>query len=117
MEFTYGHLLDVGPTGGLNQYHFQNYAVGQNVGIYSFLPFGFSGAVASLQGDNLNATLQFANAEITRNFVVEGLGRDRNSDQLKFSFRRCSGKCARPSPVSAAGRQYPIHLSSQCVVI
>jgi len=73
MEFTYGHLLDVGPTGGLNQYHFQNYAVGQNVGIYSFLPFGFSGAVASLQGDNLNATLQFANAEITRSFVVEAL--------------------------------------------
>ena len=73
MEFVYGHLLEVGRTGQLNQFKFQNYAVGQNVGDYSFLPFGFGGAMATLQGDNLDATLQFANTQITRNFVVEAL--------------------------------------------
>lgn len=73
MEFVYGHLLDVGQTGNLNLFRFQNYAVGQNVGAYSFVPFAFGGAVASLQGDNLDATLQFANTEITRNFVTQAL--------------------------------------------
>ncbi len=73
MEFVYGHLLEVGRTGQLNQFKFQNYAVGQNGGNYSFLPFGFGGAMATLQGDNLDATLQFANTQITRNFVVEAL--------------------------------------------
>ena len=29
--------------------------------------------MATLQGDNLDATLQFANTQITRNFVVEAL--------------------------------------------
>jgi|TARA_B100000035_G_scaffold264344_1_gene236352 hypothetical protein len=73
MEFVYGHLLEVGRSGQLNQFKFQNYAVGQNVGDYSFLPFGFGGAMATLQGDNLDATVQFANTEIARNFVVEAL--------------------------------------------
>ena len=73
MEFVYGHLLEVGRSGQLNQFKFQNYAVGQNVGQFSFLPFGFGGAMATLQGDNLDATLQFANTQITRNFVVEAL--------------------------------------------
>ena len=73
MEFLYGHLLEVGRSGQLNQYKFQNYAVGQNVGQFSFVPFGFGGAMATLQGDNLDATLQFANTQITRNFVVEAL--------------------------------------------
>lgn len=73
MEFVYGHLLEVGRSGQLNQFKFQNYAVGQNVGDYSFLPFGFGGAMATLQGDNLDATLQFANTRITRNFVTEAL--------------------------------------------
>ena len=73
MEFIFGHLLNVGPSGGLNQYSFQNYALGENVGNYEFLPFGFGGAIATLQGDNLDATLQFANTEITRSFVIEAL--------------------------------------------
>lgn len=73
MEFAYGHLLDIGRTGQINQYRFQNYAVGQNVGNYSFLPFSFGGAMASFRGDNLDATLQFANTQVSRNFVVEAL--------------------------------------------
>ena len=53
MEFNYGHLIDVGPTGNLTQYRFQNYAVGQSVGGHSFLPFAFGGAVASLSATTL----------------------------------------------------------------
>ena len=59
MEFVYGHLLEVGPTGQVNQYLFQNYAIGQNVGEHSFLPFAFGGAMATLQGDNLDLTFVF----------------------------------------------------------
>lgn len=73
MEFSLGQLLEVGRTGQVNLYRFQNFSIGQNVGVYSFVPFAFGGAVATLQGDNLNATLQFGNTEITRNFVTESL--------------------------------------------
>ena len=51
MEFSFGQLLDIGRTGQLNQFRFQNYAVGQNVGNYSFLPFGFGGAMAKEAGN------------------------------------------------------------------
>ena len=37
------------------------------------MPFGFGGAIATLQGDNLDATLQFANTQITRNFVITAI--------------------------------------------
>tara|TARA_R100000406_G_scaffold1733_2_gene1654 strand:+ start:4489 stop:4941 length:453 start_codon:yes stop_codon:yes gene_type:complete len=73
MEFNYGHFLDVGPSGNLSQYRFQNYSPADQVNDRSFLPFAFGGAVASLSGDNLEATLQFANTRITRNFVTEAL--------------------------------------------
>jgi len=73
MEFVFGHLLEVGPSGGLNQFEYQNYALGENVGDYKFVPFSFGGAIATLQGDNLDATLQFANTKITRNFALEAL--------------------------------------------
>ena len=73
MEFVFGHLLEVGPSGGLNEFKFQNYALGENVAGFDFLPFGFGGAIATLQGDNLDATLQFANTQITRNFVITAI--------------------------------------------
>lgn len=101
MEFNYGHLLEVGPSGSLNRYRFQNFAIDArlrgpgektNMGLGSiffrfpglvrsgiftepflFLPFSFGGAIATLSGDNLDATLQFANTKIARNFVVEAL--------------------------------------------
>jgi hypothetical protein len=101
MEFNYGHLLEVGPSGSLNRYRFQNFAInarlrgpgeGTSMGLGSvyfefprfvrsgtfaepflFLPFSFGGAIATLSGDNLDATLQFANTTIARNFVVEAL--------------------------------------------
>ena len=34
MEFVYGHLLEVGPTGQVNQYLFQNYAIGRNIAVW-----------------------------------------------------------------------------------
>jgi hypothetical protein len=70
MEFAYGHLLDIGPSGS-TYYRFQNYALNQTVSGYTFLPFGFGGAIATLQGDNLDANLQFANTDITRNWVKQ----------------------------------------------
>lgn len=73
MEYAYGHLLDVGPSGQAAQYRFQNYAINQNINDYLFAPFAFSGAVATLQGDNLDADLRFANTDITRAWIVEAL--------------------------------------------
>jgi len=73
VEYAYGHLLDIGPSGQAAQYRFQNYAINQNVDGYLFLPFSFGGAVATLQGDNLDATLQFANIEMTRAWIVDAL--------------------------------------------
>lgn len=73
MEYAYGHLLDIGPSGQAAQYRFQNYAINQNVDGYLFLPFSFGGAVATLQGDNLDATLQFANIKMIRSWVTEAL--------------------------------------------
>jgi hypothetical protein len=82
MEFNYGHLLEVGPTGGLNRFRYQNFSLpgtrssqslDYNSNAYNYLPFGFGGAMATLTGDKLDATLQFANTRIARNFVVEAL--------------------------------------------
>lgn len=74
MEYAYGHLLDIGPTGQAARYRFQNYAINQTVNqAYLFLPFSFGGAVATLQGDNLDATIQFANTEMTRAWIIEAL--------------------------------------------
>lgn len=73
MEYAYGHLLDIGPSGQPSRYRFQNYAINQNIDGYLFLPFSFGGAVATLQGDNLDSTLQFANKDITRSWVTEAL--------------------------------------------
>lgn len=81
-EFNYGHLLSVGPTGELNRYRWQNFSlpgtagsstVTDNGNSYNYLPFGFGGAFASLSGDRLDATLEFGNTRIARNFVVEAL--------------------------------------------
>ena len=73
MEYAYGHLLEIGPTGQAAQYRFQNYAINQNVDGHLFLPFSFGGAVATLQGDNLDATLQFANVDMTRSWITTAL--------------------------------------------
>lgn len=100
MEFLYGHLLEVGRSGQLNQFKFQNFAVGGNVRAvtvpesaadwYTFLPFSFGGAMATLQGDNLDATLQFANTKITRNFVVEALDNTYVAKVSTVLFQRVS---------------------------
>lgn len=73
MEFAYGQFLSLGPSGDIDRYRFQNYAIGESINGHLFLPFAFSGAVASLQGDNLDATLQFADVPMTRGWAVEAL--------------------------------------------
>lgn len=73
MEYAYGHLLDLGPTGQAPGLKLQNYAINQNVNGYLFVPFAFGGAVATLQGDNLDATLQFANTDMTRSWITQAL--------------------------------------------
>ena len=73
MEYAYGHLLEIGPSGQAASVKFQNYAINQNVNGYLYLPFSFGGAVATLQGDNLDATLQFANTEMTRSWATEAI--------------------------------------------
>lgn len=109
MEFNYGHLLEVGPSGSLSRFRFQNFAVGSRFAVrprlgirtrkgrrsselagfdfapyvyntssrmpFFFLPFSFGGALATLSGDNLDATIQIGNTRIGRNFVTEALDR------------------------------------------
>lgn len=76
MEFNYGHLFEVGPPGQTN-YFFQNFRIGDQINHnnkkYLYLPFAFGGAVASLKGDNLDATIQLANTDITRNWTTQAL--------------------------------------------
>ena len=110
MEFNYGHLLEVGPSGSLSRFRFQNFAVESRFSVrprpsnrtrkirrsselggfdfapyvyntssrmpFFFLPFNFGGALATLSGDNLDATLQIGNTRIGRNFVTEALDRN-----------------------------------------
>jgi hypothetical protein len=76
MQYAVGHLLKVGPTGSV-RHCFQNFAVNAVVswsGVnHLFLPFGFSGAVASLKGDNLQASIQLANNDIARPWAKQAL--------------------------------------------
>ena len=113
MEFNYGHLLEVGPSGSLSRFRYQNFAVGSRFSVrrgpgirtsrgkrsrrsselggfdlapyvyntssrmpFFFLPFSFGGALATLSGDNLDATIQIGNTRIGRNFVTEALDRN-----------------------------------------
>lgn len=73
MEYAYGHLLEIGPSGQAARYRFQNYAINQQINGHLYLPFGFGGAVATLQGDNLDANLQFASSKMVRAWVTEAL--------------------------------------------
>jgi len=73
MEFAYGNFLSLGPSGDIDRYRFQNYAINESVNDYLFLPFAFSGAVATLQGDNLDAALQFPNIPLTRSWATDAL--------------------------------------------
>ena len=56
-----------------SKYNFQNYKVAETVAYagltYDFAPFSFSGAVANLQGDNLDAGLVFQATKVTRTWA------------------------------------------------
>jgi hypothetical protein len=73
MEFAVGHLLKTGPA-GTTRFCFQNFVINQNLiwdnVTHTFLPFGFSGAVASLKGDSVDAAIRLANNEIARSWAI-----------------------------------------------
>ena len=70
---------------GWSELRFQNFWIGQNAlwkdvnfpdaieQTHAFLPFGFSGAVVSRQGDNIEASLVFPNTEISRGFLDQAV--------------------------------------------
>ena len=76
MEFSVGQLLSLGPAGN-RIYHFQNFSIDDDVsysGItYGFLPFGFSGSVVSLKGDNVDASLAFPTTTLSQSWAEDAL--------------------------------------------
>jgi len=79
MELNLGALVTFKNAKGVTL-RLQNYKLAESVVYsgqsFSFAPFSFAGAVASLQGDNIEATLVFAANAITRSWgeqaMVEG---------------------------------------------
>lgn len=67
---------------GWQEMRFQNFWIGRNVRFsepgwptktHSFLPFGFSGAVISRQGDNIDANIVLPNSPISRAFLDQAV--------------------------------------------
>lgn len=75
MEFAVGHFLDLNVGSSSSSLHWQNFFIKENVTrggqTYSFIPFGFSGLTTNRQGDNIDATLAFANTELSRQYALE----------------------------------------------
>ena len=74
-ELNLGVLLTLNNS---STYSFQNYKVTQDVVSYEgrtyvFAPFSFSGAIANLQGDNIDAGLIFVSNALTRSWAETAL--------------------------------------------
>ena len=69
MEFACGNFLDLTAANG-TIYRWQNFWIKENVGKYSFIPYGFSGLTTNRQGDNIDATLVFPNNELSRQWAL-----------------------------------------------
>ena len=69
MELAIGNLLDLTAKNGTT-YRWQNFWIKEDVGAYSFIPYGFSGLTTNRQGDNIDATLVFPNNELSRQWAV-----------------------------------------------
>ena len=76
MEYNLGHLLKTTTQAGV-AYYFQNFVVGADVtysGVnYAFIPFGFSGATASLTGDNLDASIVLTQSNLARAWAEQAI--------------------------------------------
>lgn len=76
MDLSIGHLLNFGPRGDL-RFWFQNFSIGSDISYdgnnYGFLPFGFSGSVVSLKGDNIDAALVFPVTALSQSWAEEAL--------------------------------------------
>ncbi len=82
MELNIGVLLNLETKDAVLQHLFQNYKIGQTVqgigfgetsGSYQFAPFSFSGAVTSLEGDNIEAGLVFPANKLTKAWAEQAL--------------------------------------------
>ena len=76
MEYNLGHLLKATASNG-QTYYFQNFVIGADViysGIsYAFVPFGFSGATASLTGDNLDASIILTYSNLAKAWAEQAI--------------------------------------------
>ena len=76
MEISLGCLLTL-KAKSATEHLFQNYKVASQVShnsqTYAFAPFGFSGVVSNLQGDNLDAALVFPANAVTRAWAERAL--------------------------------------------
>jgi hypothetical protein len=76
MELNLGHLLTL-KTASSVKHQFQNFRISGSVtysGVnYSFAPFRFTGIVANLSGDNMDASLVFPANKLTRAWAEEAL--------------------------------------------
>lgn len=95
MELALGHMLRLTPKDAGVAYRFQNYAIGQEIEGHLFLPFAFGGAVATLRGDNLDATIQFANTPMTRSWVTQALDGMWVAQAITLLFEPSSGAVQR----------------------
>jgi len=76
MELNIGVLLTLETSESVVQHLFQNYKIAQTVqsgGSYQFAPFSFSGAVTSLEGDNIEAGLVFPANKLTKAWAEQAL--------------------------------------------
>jgi hypothetical protein len=76
MELNIGVLLTLETSESVVQHLFQNYKIGQTVqssGSFQFAPFSFSGAVTSLEGDNIEAGLVFPANKLTKSWAEQAL--------------------------------------------
>ena len=76
MELNIGVLLTLETSESIVQHLFQNYKIGQTVqsgGSFQFAPFSFSGAVTSLEGDNIEAGLVFPANKLTKAWAEQAL--------------------------------------------
>lgn len=74
MKISFGHRLTLSATGSTDDnpiYRFQNYRINEPHDGFLFLPFGFSGLAANRSPDNIEASLVFPNAGISRTWATQ----------------------------------------------
>lgn len=68
-----GHRVEFFKQNGQSVRKFQNWFVNEDADGFGFLPFGFSGAVFSREGDNITATLVMPVDGVARSWAQEAI--------------------------------------------